>query len=54
MLGEDLFDLNEQAARWQWMTEQVRDKRALDALAKMLEGVEKQIASVEAAILQDV
>lgn len=34
MIGEDLFDLNEQAARWRWMTEQVRDKRALSALQR--------------------
>jgi hypothetical protein len=35
------------------MIERVRDKHALDALATMLSGIEKQIACVEAAILKD-
>jgi hypothetical protein len=53
MLGENLLDLVEQAARWRLLSAQIRDQRALDALAAALAVVEIRISRVEAEILAE-
>ena len=50
MLSEDLFDLIERAACWRRLIEQVRDKRALEALRAMLAVIEKKIACIQTKI----
>jgi hypothetical protein len=53
MLGESLLDLVEQAARWRLLSAQIRDQRALAALAAALAGVEIGIARVEEELFQE-
>ena len=53
MLGENLLDLVEQAARWRLLSAQIRDQRALDALAAALAVVEIRISRVEAEIFAE-
>jgi len=53
MLGENLLDLAEQAARWRLLSTQTGDQCALDALAAALAGIEARIARVEAELFRE-
>jgi hypothetical protein len=53
MLGENLLDLVEQAARWRLLSMQTGDQGALDALAETLSGIEIRTARVEAELFRE-
>jgi hypothetical protein len=53
MLGEELIDLLEQRQRWWRLSAQMRDQRALDALAAMLAGIEGRVARVEGEMFHE-
>jgi hypothetical protein len=53
LLGEELIDLLEQRQHWWRLSAQMRDQRALDALAAMPAGIEGRMARVKGEMFHE-